>query len=228
MFSTNIYNFYKSLIPPSGLPTGVEVLYPQQQEHVMKLVKQFTDKYYSDENPRTLIFGINPGRFGAGVTGVNFTAARQLTQQCGIENNLKQQSELSAEFIYEMIDAYGGSERFYSRFFITSVSPLGFIKHGKNVNYYDDKKLQEAVVPFILECINEQYTWNINRRICICLGGEKNYKFLSALNQQQKWFGEILALPHPRFILQYRRKQKDEYIQMYLESLNLAEENLKK
>jgi hypothetical protein len=220
MFSNDIFHFYQSLRPPQGLPAGVEILYPQQDPGVMKLVKLFLDKYYKDSNPRTLLFGINPGRFGAGTTGINFTAPRQLANDCGIEHNLKLQSELSAEFIYEMISHYGGCQAFYSNFFISAVSPLGYVKEGKNMNYYDDKKLQAAVSPFIEQCISEQYKWNINRTSCICIGGEKNYKFFSALNDQKKWFGKILPLPHPRFILQYRRKQKEIFIQQYLEALN--------
>lgn len=224
MFSDDIFRFYKSLVPPSRLPRGIEVLYPQRDPAIMKLVKVFLDKYYSDNNPRTLILGINPGRFGAGATGINFTASKQLSEFCRIDHALKMQSELSAEFIYEMIGRYGGCESFYNRFFISSVSPLGYVKDGKNINYYDDKKLQEAVTPFIIACINEQYKWNINRKACICLGGEKNYKFLSCLNQEHKWFGEILPLPHPRFILQYRRKHKQEYLQQYIDSLQAADD----
>lgn len=220
MFSKDIFDFYKALNPPTGFPPGIEVLYPQQDPEVMKLVKIFLDKYYSDTKVRTLLLGINPGRFGAGTTGINFTGARQLTQYCQIENKLKQQSELSAEFIYEMIEDYGGCGKFYSKFIISSVSPLGYTKDGKNINYYDDKKLQQAVTPFIIDCINTQYKWNINRKTCICIGGEKNYKFLSLLNEEYKWFSEILPLPHPRFIQQYRRRQKQEYIHQYLETLD--------
>ncbi|KAK6020320.1 MATE domain protein [Ostertagia ostertagi] len=33
------------------------------------------------------------------------------------------------------------------------MSPLGFVKDGVNMNYYDDKKLQDAVTPFIVENI---------------------------------------------------------------------------
>jgi hypothetical protein len=219
MFSSEIYEFYSKLRPPKGLPVDVETLYPQQDPAVMKLVKIFLEKYYSDNNPRTLILGINPGRYGAGTTGINFTAPRQLTRYCGIENSLRQQSELSAEFIYDMIEQYGGCELFYGHFFISSVSPLGFIKKGKNMNYYDDKKLQEAVTPFVVECINQQYAWNLNKKACICLGGEKNYKYLLSLNEKHGWFKEIHPLPHPRFILQYRRKQKDDYIRQYLDIL---------
>lgn len=223
MFSEVIFTFYASLRPPKGLPPGVETLYPQQAPEVMQVVKAFLDKYYTDNEPRTLVLGINPGRFGAGVTGINFTAPKQLTEQCGINHTLKPQSELSAEFIYEVIGRYGGCEPFYNRFFISAVSPLGFVKAGKNMNYYDDKQLQRAVTPFIADCINRQSQWNINRDSCICIGGEKNYTFLSALNEKHSWFKNILPLPHPRFILQYRRRQKESYIQQYLDALDRAE-----
>ena len=187
----------------------------------MELVKQFFNKYYQDDHPRMLMFGINPGRFGAGITGVNFTAPKQLKEFCSIDHHLKPSSELSAEFIYEMIRAYGGVKQFYRDWFIGSVCPLGFIGSpgGKNLNYYDDKKLQKAVTPFIIECINKQVEMGFKTEKCICVGGEKNFKFLSGLNNEHKWFGEIIPLPHPRFILQYRRKQKDQYIQQYLSAM---------
>ncbi len=54
---------------------------------------------------------------------------------------------------------------------------------------------------------------------CICIGGEKNYKFLAQLNDRYQWFEKIQGVPHPRFIMQYRRKQKEEYIQQYLDVL---------
>lgn len=220
MLAQDIFNFYRSLTPPTGLPAGVEVLYPQQDPAVLQLVKAFLDQYYTDNHPRTLLFGINPGRFGGGATGINFTAPRQLTGHCGIPHTLKLQSELSAEFIYEMIDRFGGCVEFYSRFFISAVSPLGFVKDGKNMNYYDDKQLQRALTPFIIDCINRQCKWTINREACLCIGGEKNYRFLASLNETHGWFNRILPLPHPRFILQYRRKQKEMYIQQYLDALN--------
>ena len=87
----------------------------------MKVVESFLQKYYDDTRPRQLMFGINPGRHGAGITGVNFTAARQLTHVCGIDHPFKSGTELSAEFIYDMIGAYGGVSGFYSRFFIPFV-----------------------------------------------------------------------------------------------------------
>ncbi|HEY6504970.1 MAG TPA: DUF4918 domain-containing protein, partial [Chitinophagaceae bacterium] len=54
---------------------------------------------------------------------------------------------------------------------------------------------------------------------CICIGGEKNFKFFNSLNQEYRFFKEVVPLPHPRFILQYRRKQKESYILRYLDFL---------
>ncbi|MEI9911370.1 MAG: hypothetical protein WDO71_17935 [Bacteroidota bacterium] len=68
---------------PAGLPEGVDVLFPQSGKEVMQVVKTFFHKYYNDNQPRRLLFGINPGRFGGGITGINFTGPRQLTNNCG-------------------------------------------------------------------------------------------------------------------------------------------------
>ncbi|HWJ92883.1 MAG TPA: uracil-DNA glycosylase family protein, partial [Flavisolibacter sp.] len=166
---------------------------------------------------RRIFLGINPGRFGAGVTGVNFTASRQLTEFCGINHPFKKGTELSAEFIYDMIEAYGGVHAFYSHFFIGSVCPLGFVRNGKNLNYYDDKDLLLILEPFIISNLHRLLNFNVDRQVCYCIGGEKNYKYLLSLNERFKWFQRIVALPHPRFIMQYRRKQKDQFIQQYLQ-----------
>ena len=236
-------SFYGSIKPPRHLPNGIEILFPQKDKEVKELTKKFFTKYFDDHKQRSLMLGINPGRFGAGITGVNFTAPKQLKHACGIDHHFKLSSELSAEFIYDMIAAYGGVKEFYQDWFIGAVCPLGFVtssvsgptpkpskggeatnkvREGKNINYYDDKKLVEAVTPFIVDCINKQMSMGFSRERCICIGGEKNFKFLSGLNNQHKWFNEIVPLPHPRFILQYRRKQKDKYIHQYLSALRFA------
>src|SRR5436190_22590560 len=231
LFADKLISYYQSLVPPKDLPKGIEVLFPQKDLQVIELVKLFFKKYFSDDHPRRLMLGINPGRFGAGITGVNFTAPKQLKECCGIDHHLKLSSELSAEFIYEMINEYGGVKKYYTDWFIGSVCPLGFTASpnpseggasGKNFNYYDDKKLLGSVTPFIIDCINKQVAMGFTTDKCICIGGEKNFKFLSGLNNKHKWFGEIIPLPHPRFILQYRRKQKDKYIRQYLSAMRLA------
>jgi hypothetical protein len=217
--ASKLIQFYQKLFPPEQLPTGVEILFPQKNKEVMQAVKKFFKKYYNDNKPRRLLFGINPGRFGGGITGINFTAPRQLKENCGIAHSFGNSSELSAEFIYEVIEQYGGPEKFYQDHFISAVSPLGFTKNGINMNYYDDRQLQQAITPFIVENIKKQLTFGFKTDRCICIGGEKNFKFLAALNKEYSFFKEIIPLSHPRFILQYRRKQKDSYIQQYLAAL---------
>lgn len=216
----SIIQFYKSLKAPASLSAGVEVLHPQADPRVLQVVEDFYTRYYADHNPRRLLIGINPGRFGAGTTGVNFTGPKQLTEYCGISHPFKPRSELSAEFIYEMITAYGGCEKFYSKFFITSVSPLGFIKNGINLNYYDDPALAASLRPWIIKMLEKQLSFMGRHDACICIGGEKNFKYLKGINDECGFFKSILPLPHPRFIMQYRRKQKAAYLQQYLAALD--------
>jgi uracil DNA glycosylase superfamily protein len=217
--SSSLVDFYLSLKPPRGLPQGVRVLFPQSNKEVQQITRIFFTRYFDDKKQRRLLFGINPGRFGAGITGINFTAPKQLTNDCKIEHPFGKSTELSAEFIYEMIERYGGPKKFYGDYFITAVSPLGFIRNKVNINYYDDKQLQEKLIPFIVSNIKKLLALGFNTDKCFCIGGEKNYKFLSALNNQHGFFENIIPLAHPRFILQYRRKQKEEYIQQYLHEL---------
>ena len=224
-WASHLSKFYRQLTLASKLPGAVEILHPHRQPAVMELTSAFFNKYYNDRAPRKLIMGINPGRLGAGITGINFTAPRQLRDNCGIDHSYGNSSELSAEFIYEMIDAYGGVEKFYSDYFISAVSPLGFTKNGKNINYYDQPDLQAAVTPFITDCLDRQLSFGFDATTCYCIGEEKNFKFLTRLNESRRQqglhaFDIILPLPHPRFIMQYKRKEKAKYIAMYVEKLH--------
>ena len=221
-FASKLIRFYQTLQPLPYLPKGIEILFPQKNREVMEVVKKFFIKYYNDNKQRRLLFGINPGRFGGGITGINFTAPRQLKENCDIDHSFGNSSELSAEFIYEVIERYSGPQKFYADYFITAISPLGFTKNDINMNYYDDKQLQQAIKPFIIETIQKQIALGFETDHCICIGGEKNYKFFSTLNEKQGWFNKIIPLPHPRFIMQYRRRQKENYILQYLSALQLA------
>jgi hypothetical protein len=171
-----------------------------------------------------LILGINPGRFGGGLTGIPFTDPTKLLL-LGIENKLDKRVELSSDFIYKVIERFGGAEIFYQKFYFSSISPLGFVKDGKNLNYYDIKTLPKLLNSFILQCINEQLNWGLNREVCFCLGEGENFKFLKTLNEKEKFFKEITPLAHPRFVMQYKRKMLDQYLGDYIRKLNSA--NLK-
>src|SRR5437762_11136697 len=108
LIASELIKFYRSLRIGAELPAGIDLLHPHASEEVMQVVAIFFNRYYADDYPRQLLFGINPGRFGAGTTGINFTAPKQLKDFCGIDHPFKSQSELSAEFIYDLIMAYGG------------------------------------------------------------------------------------------------------------------------
>lgn len=218
-YAENILKFYRSLSIKVKLPPGVGVMNPYQDDVAFALSKRFYEKFYNDSNPRTLIFGINPGRFGGGLTGVPFTDPLKL-EQIGIPNDLKKKVELSADYIYRMIEAYGGPRKFYQHFYITALSPLGFVKDSKNLNYYDIRELQNAVEPFMLQCIREQLAFGVNRERCYCLGEGKNFDYLSSINAKHAFFGEVIPLAHPRFIMQYKRKHIDTYISDYLAKFN--------
>ncbi|MBE0640296.1 MAG: DUF4918 family protein [Bacteroidales bacterium] len=221
-FAGKALEFYHKLNLAINVPE-IEVMNPYIHPVTFDLVTRFLNKYYADDQSRAFIFGINPGRFGAGVTGISFTDPINLEMHCGIPNHLPKKHELSSIFIYRVIEAYGGADQFFSKFFITAVSPLGFTKDGKNINYYDQLNLRDAVYPFALKCLNDQFEFGANTRIALCIGGDKNFRFLNTLNSEVKLFKEIIPLEHPRFIMQYRRKSINEFLIKYLNALKNCE-----
>jgi hypothetical protein len=195
---------------PSGLPAGVDVLKPFCEIAVQELIHAFYDRYFSDSNSRTFLFGINPGRFGSGLTGIGFTDP-VILNRLGFTNSLVQRSELSASYVYELIDFMGGPKRFYQDFYITAVSPVGYVKNGKNINYYDQPDLEDALTPYIISQMEEQLHFGA-KDVAVSVGKGKNIKFLEKLNKTHGWFKRIENIPHPRWVMQYRRKQKEEII----------------
>lgn len=218
-FGEGVLKFYKQLKISTALPDGIDVLNPYRNKIAFDICKAFYSKYYHDHGKRFLIMGINPGRHGAGITGVPFTDPIKLETMFQIKNPLPKKPELSADFIHSMIAAFGGAEKFFSHFFINSVSPLGFIKEGKNLNYYDDANLKRVLRPFIIEGIENLLKLNIDRRVVFCLGEGQNLKYLRMINEEEKFFEQIIPLSHPRFIMQYRRKQVGQYVEDYVAKL---------
>lgn len=226
LLARDILRFYKEIGLDFELPGQISVLDPYGDPTVWEVVKSFYGKFYSDGGSRIILFGINPGRFGAGITGVPFTDPIRLERECGVPNTFQKRGELSSEFVYEVVNAWGGSAAFFSHFFISALSPLGFVSGGKNLNYYDDKVLLEAAGPYILKQVRYQQKILGGGDVCICLGEGTNYKYFSRLNEAHGLFREILPLPHPRWVMQYRRKRKQEYIDLYMEKLSAALEQL--
>lgn len=216
-FAEQVIAFTRGLKPPDiPLPPGFAWLFPYDNPDTMQALSAFYQRFYTDPGPRTFLFGINPGRFGAGVTGVPFTDPIRLETECGIENPFAKKAELSSQFVWQFIRAYGGAAAFCRNFYITSLSPLGFVKDGVNINYYDDKALLQAVEPFIVWNIRTQLGFGARRDAAICLGEGQNFRVFQKLNARHGFFTEIIPLPHPRWVMQYRRKRLDEFVEKYV------------
>lgn len=219
-----IISFNEHVSFPGKLPPGIRIMNPfKENESAAKASGDFYKKYYSDQHKRFLILGINPGRFGAGITGVPFTDPKRLVSECGIRFNGIQAHEPSSVFVYEMINAYGGPKKFYRNFYINSVFPLGFTSlnsKGKevNYNYYDSKELIDSTYEFIVDHIRTQISLGMETSVAFCFGTGKNEKFLRTLNGEFHFFDNIIPLEHPRFIMQYRSKTKQAYIDKYLQA----------
>jgi hypothetical protein len=226
-FGEKVIRFNKNLhYTGDPLPMGIRIMNPfRESPDTLRIVETFYRKYYSDHNKRHIILGINPGRFGGGLTGIPFTDTKRLTSECNISYNGKTTHEPSSVFIYKMINEYGGTEKFYGDFFINSPCPLGFTsnKNGKelNYNYYDSPALMTAVKGFMIDSIKELIKLGIRTDACVCLGTGKNEKILNKLNNEYQFFGKIIPLEHPRYIMQYKSKSMDEYIKKYINALNL-------
>jgi hypothetical protein len=221
-FAERAFGFYKRLAIPGRLPGKVEVMNPYRDPGVMRYVKRFLDRYYSDNRRRVAVFGINPGRFGAGITGITFTDPVALETLCGIQNDLPKKRELSSVFVYTFAERLGGPAKLFSDFFFTAVSPLGFTKDGKNYNFYDDPSLFAATQPFIVQSLRDQVSLGVSRDIALVLGSGKNRVIFESLNREFGFFKTVVSLDHPRFIIQYRRARLDEYLRKYEETFLLA------
>lgn len=227
-FADKIIAFNKSLDFKGLLPSGIRIMNPFKENKIILPVSgAFYKKYYDDHNLRHMILGINPGRFGAGLTGIPFTDPKRLQSRCHIEYTGDSAHEPSSVFVYEVIEAFGGETKFYNQFYINSICPLGFtsVKANSrevNYNYYDSKELTQSVFSFIIESIRKQIKFGILTDICFCFGRGKNEKFLQEINQQYQFFDRIIGLDHPRFIMQYKAKSKQDYIDKYLKAFREA------
>jgi len=226
-FADKVIQFNKQLAYTGNqLPPGIRIMNPfREHPQTMLIAEQFYHKYYNDDNPRHIILGINPGRFGGGLTGIPFTDPKRLKSECGIDYEGKVTHEPSSVFVYEAIHAYGGPEAFYKKFYINSLFPLGFTTvdyngKEKNYNYYDSKELINAVTGDITDNIKKQIALGVYTDVCFCFGTGKNETFLRKLDEEHGFFRKIVALEHPRFIMQYKAKAKQFYIDKYVEAFN--------
>lgn len=218
-----IIEFNKNLTYNGKLPEDFMVLNPYlDNPETLEVMQRFYHKFYNDSLQRKFLVGINPSRHGAGVTGVPFTDTKRLESVCGIAMNSARTHEVSSVFVYDMIAEYGGAEAFYKDIYINSPFPLAIVRKSKgswiNANYYDDKALFNDVKDFMINSLKKHISLNIDTSEVFIMG-KKNADFISKLNQEADLFKKMTVLEHPRYIQQYKSKEKQLYIDKYIVAL---------
>lgn len=224
-FSDKIIAFNRELNYTGALPPDFGVINPYlDNPETLEVMTQFYHKYYNDNHPRKFILGINPGRYGAAVTGVPFTDTKHLESVCGIKMKSAYTHEPSAVFVHEVIKADGGAKKFFHEFYINSLFPLAIVrmtKNGKwvNANYYDDSDLFKMTEDFMISSLKKQIEFGLDTSRIFVLG-KKNARYIERINKKAGLFREMVILEHPRYIQQYKSKEKQLYIDKYILELN--------
>lgn len=219
-FAEHIKAFNQQLHYAGKLPKDFQVMNPFiDNPETIQVMQAFYDKYYNDSNERKFIIGINPSRHGAGITGIPFTDTKRLEAVCGIKMQSAHTHEISSVFMYDVIAAYGGAKDFYKQFYINSPFPLALVRETSrgqllNANYYDDDTLFQDVKDFMIESLRKQISFGLDTSEVFILG-KKNATFINQLNHDAKLFDKLTVLEHPRYIQQYKSKQKQQYIDKY-------------
>lgn len=211
------------------VPDGFKIINPylgESKQQINKITTAFYKKFYNDNKKRKMILGSSPARRGSAVTGVPYEDANHLQNETGIYIDNFYVNKSSSNFLYDVIETYGGCKKFYNDFYMNFICPLGIVRINSkgnevNCNYYENKKLQSSLYDFILKSIKEQLQFNIDTSICYCIGSGENYEFLKKINEKHHFFKTIIPLEHPRYIMQYNSKNRDYYFEKYLSALNL-------
>ena len=174
-------------------------------------IDTFWQTYYGSSVPRVVICGINPGRHGAGKTGIPFLDFQSLAQL--IPDVERSDSESSAGFFYQVIKQFGASA-FLPTFYVTNIASVGFVRAGKNLNYNDLPAPALEIVErnFLLEMAVVQPTHIISL-------GEVVHATVNKL--MGKDVDCKRRLPHPSWIANYRRNQIEEWVTRYLAVLEV-------
>ncbi|MHC5353987.1 uracil-DNA glycosylase family protein [Myroides sp. LJL115] len=224
-FADRVIQTNQQMDYPDDLPGNFKLLQPfKDNKEVVEITKEFYHKYYNDNNKRSFIIDINPSRNGGGVTGIPLTDTKHLAEFCAIDMKSAHSNELSSVFFYEMIQGFGGVDKFYSKFYVNAAFPLAIVEPSPsgnwvNASYYSQENLLTALQPYIVKWLKEQIALGINTSEVFVLGKE-NYEVLEKINKENSLFKTMTALEHPRYIQQYKSAQEKLYIDKYILTLS--------
>ena len=227
-FSDKVFQFDQELGNVKiDLPAPYKIINPysgSNKKQVLQMVQIFYHKYFNDTNKRRLILGSSPARRGSAITGVPFEDASNLQKETGIAIANFHVSNASSNFLNKVIDKYGGRNKFYRDFYLNFVCPLGICKTNSkgnqvNCNYYENKRVEEILTPFMISALKKQINFGIDTSVCYCIGSGPNYQELSKINKELYLFQKIIPLEHPRFVTQYHPGDEEKYLNKYLNAL---------
>jgi len=183
-----------------------------------EVMLEFYHRYIEPNEPKIVLCGINPGRRGAGQTGVPFFDFNSLSKI--LPNIERNDTEESAKFMYSIIKHFGVDD-FFKYFYLSNISCIGFynLKTGKNINYYE---LPLRIQLFLFDNFSKEMK-SIKPKIIIPLGKEVEKNLIMDLKHEQKITVEIgPRLFHP--CTKYAKK--DDYIEILKQYLNKVRSNV--
>lgn len=156
----------------------------------IELVRRYYQTVYSMDANRIVLCGINPGRLGAGKTGIPFLDYNSVS--CLFPDIQRNDQENSAQFVFSIIREIG-CELFYRSVYMTNVSWFGFTKDGKNLNY---DKLPSYLPSFFTDSFIGEMAI-VQPKLIIPLG-EKVEQTLRQMKQDGRLnYPLAKRLPHP-------------------------------
>jgi hypothetical protein len=174
-----------------------------------ELVSRYYKMVYSSEASRIVLCGINPGRNGAGKTGIPFLDFESVSNL--VPNINRSDKEQSAQFIKSIIDELG-NETYFNAVYMTNLSWFGFVKNNKNLNYYD---LPDPLPALFTESFISEM--NIVKPKIIVPLSQRVEKTLKQMQKAGKLQYPVSSrLPHPYYcsIGQNAIKYKEVYVKM--------------
>ncbi len=99
---------------------------------------------------------------------------------------------------------------------------MGFVKDGRNFNFYDHPALLRDIKPFLIRSIEAQLGFGARLGAAIVLGTGRIKQVFEDLNRECDFFKAVHAVEHPRFIMQYRRRRLGDYLRKYSEVFEQA------
>ena len=207
-------NFYEEIMAEPEVTTifereNIKVLDGFIQN--IDLVRTYYQTFYETGSDRIVLCGINPGKLGAGKTGIPFLDFQSVSQL--FSDIQLSDSERSAQFIWSVMNEIGIDD-FYDHVYMTNISWFGFTKNGNNLNYYDlPGSLSET---FTSSFITEMEI--VKPSVIIPLSEKVEQTLKQMVNKGDLRYPIAERLAHPYFCSIGKNEPK--YKQIYLEKIS--------